>query len=154
MSAPDTMVQIAINAATPDHIRCSLQEAFTIAYVLRKSRMTSVATFGRNEPSDGSRSLMAYCATDFGHAMSSIARRSAQSAARYVVAWRPLSRAHRYPWMMALLAEMETSFMSFLWPRSIFLVASRFPALRHRGTRRARTAQGPAVGDGAVYFVV
>src|SRR5690242_7207609 len=48
MSAPDTTAQIAINAATPNHIRCSLQEAFTIAYALRKSPMASVATFSRN----------------------------------------------------------------------------------------------------------
>jgi hypothetical protein len=44
MSAPDTTPQIAINAATPNHIRCSLQEAFTIARALRKSPMASAAS--------------------------------------------------------------------------------------------------------------
>src|ERR1700739_426475 len=55
MSAPDTTAHIAVDAATPNHIRCSLQEAFTIARVLRSSFISSVATFSRNEPSEGPR---------------------------------------------------------------------------------------------------
>ena len=131
MSAPDTTAQIAINAATPNHIRCSLQEAFTIAYALRKSPMASVTTFSRNEPSEGPWSLIGLLRNrlrlrefEDGDGRS---RRIPARGGRF--AHPPASC------MIRLLAEMESRFMSFLWRRSISRGSKGFPCVKAQTIR-------------------